>query len=125
MSNYFDPLAIHLNSVSDGYFIFTGGRNSGNITNTMPYLLEFLFGGTCTYCYDPCTMIHHYQIKNDDIGYVDMTVTNECFIHEDINVRVHRMLEEYLAYMEYKYRDYIRKEKRTCINNQLSMSLTY
>lgn len=118
MSNYFDPLAIHINDVSDGYFIFIGGRNSGRITNTIPYLLDFLFGGTCTYHYDPQRMIHHYEIKNDDIGQVDLTVTNECFIFEDINVRIHRMCEEYLGYMEYKYSDYIRKEKKDDKNNR-------
>lgn len=52
MSNYFDPLAIHINGVSDGYFIFTSSRNSG----------------ICIYRYDPQRMIHHYEIKNDDIG---------------------------------------------------------
>ena len=111
MSNYFDPLAIRMNDTSDGYFIFIVGRNTGKITNTIPRLLEFLFGGACIYRYDSCRMIHHYEINNDDIGYIDIRVTQECFLYEDINVRIHRMCETYLAFMKYKYRDYIRKEK--------------
>ena len=118
MSNYyFNPLAIHLNDVSNGYFIFTGGRNTGKITKTLPYLLEFLFGGTCIYHYEPQGMIHHYEIINDDIGHMHIRVTQECFVYEDINVRVQRMCEEYLAYMEYKY-NCIRKEKELYAENK-------
>jgi hypothetical protein len=76
-----------------------------------PCILEHWFGGTCEYSYDSQQQIHHYLIKNDDIGFMDMTVTNECFMYESFDVRMTRMCEEYLAYMEYKYRDYIRKEK--------------
>ena len=119
MSNYYlNPLAIHLNDVSNGYFIFMGERNTGKITNTIPHLLEFLFGGTCIYNYEPQGMIHHYKINNDDIGYIHFRVTQECFVREDINVRIQRMCEEYLAYMEYKYRDYIRKEKELYVENK-------
>lgn len=114
MSKYFD---VKINNQINGYYLYVGGRNSGKTMYTMPYFLEYLFGGTCVYHYDPRLKIHHYIIKNDDIGFMDMTVTNECFIYERANVRIHRMCEEYQAYMEYKYRDYIRKEKEENVKN--------
>jgi hypothetical protein len=105
MCNYFD---FTVNNQSNGFYIYMGGRNSGKTIYTMPYFMEYLFGGKCEYHYDPQTMTHHYLIENDDIGFMDMTVTNECFIYEKVEVRIPRMCEEYLAYMEYKYRDYKR-----------------
>lgn len=94
-----------------GYYFYMGGRNSGKVICSITMYLEFLFGGTCEYQFDPQEMIHHYLIKNDDIGFMDMTVTNECFVYENINVRMQRMCEEYDAYMRYKYRDYTKGEK--------------
>lgn len=93
-----------------GYYIYIGGRNCGRFS-TIPDLLEYWFGGTCEYTYDQQQQIHHYLIKNDDIGFIDMTVTNECFMYESFDVRMTRMCEEYLAHMEYKYRDYMCREK--------------
>lgn len=96
--------------MSSDYF-FMCGRNTGKTVNSIPGVLEYLFGGKCIYRYDERQMMHHYEIRNDDIGLIDLTVTNECFIYEDINVRITRMCEEYLGYMEYKFRDYIRNGK--------------
>lgn len=106
MSKYFDPKVNRMYDESGSYYVFMGGRNCGRTMNTIPYFLVYLFGGTCEYRYDAQLMVHHYLIKNDDIGFMDMTVTNECFIYENIDVRVHRMMEEYDAYMRYKFRDY-------------------
>ena len=91
----------------DRYYIHTGGRGCGRAFASIPRTLQFLFGGKCEYVYDAPTMTHHYLIINDDIGFMDMTVTNECFICENANVRLRRMCEEYDGYMRYKYRDYI------------------
>lgn len=110
MSKYFDPVLNRMYNESGSYYIFMGGRGCGRRMNTISHFLEFLFGGVCEYYYDPLRQVHHYTIKNDDIGFMDMTVTNECFIHEDANIRLNRMCEEYDAYMRYKFRDYEENE---------------
>lgn len=114
MTDYFND--IYMFDTIDGYYIYIAGRNSGKSIYTISRYLEFLFGGTCEYQFEPCSKIHHYLIKNDDIGFIDMTVTNECFVYENINVHVQRMCEEYDSYMRYKYRDYIAKEKENVKN---------
>ena len=96
------------------FYFLKGGRNTGKKIGTIPYFLEFLFGGTCEYLYDPQRQVHHYLIKNDDIGFMDMTITNECFMYENADVRVQRMCEEYDSYMRYKYRDYMEGERNKC-----------
>ena len=113
MNEYF----YHLFDVTDSYYIYVGGRNQGKTIYTIRHYLEFLFGGTCEYQFDPQTMTYHYLIRNDDIEYIDITVTNECFVYEDISTSLYRMCEEYDSYMRYKYRDYIRKEKEANVKN--------
>ena len=61
MGIYSDLSSINAN---EEYYIFMGGRNCGrSIKNTIPYILEWLFGGSCEYHYDVRTQIHHYFIK--------------------------------------------------------------
>lgn len=84
------------------------GRSVYGIT----HVLQYLFGGTCEYRYNVKTMVHHYLIKNDDIGSMDFAITNECFIYENIDVHISRMCEEYDGYMRYKYRDYVREKEK-------------
>lgn len=97
--------------VNKGFYIYSGGRHSGNCAKSIPCYLQYLFGGTCEYRFDTRLMEHHYLIKNDDIGVIDMVVTNECFCYENINTRLWRMCEEYDGYMRYKYRDYVREKE--------------
>ena len=111
MSKYFDPTDNRMYDENGSYYFYIGGRGSGRKTITISHLLEFLFGGRCEYNYDPQQQVHHYSIKNDDIGFMDLTVTNECFMSENGIVLIHRMCEEYDAYMRYKYRDYMCRER--------------
>ena len=112
MSKYFDNLVNRMYYEEDGsFYVYIGGRNNGKTIFTTCRFLEFLFGGTCEYQYDPHLQVHHYLIKNDDIGFIDMTVTNECFKNENLNVRIYRICEEYDGCMRYKYRDYMCREQ--------------
>ena len=114
MSKYFDFLTNHV----DDYYIFIGGRDNGKTIYTIRNYLEYLLGGICEYQFDAEQMIHHYLIRNDDIGFMDITVSNPCFINENLGTRLIRMCEEYDAYMRYKYRDYMcRKEKEENVKN--------
>ena len=91
---------------------FIGGRNTGKSEFYMGYLcvlLEYLVGGKVTYeqvvknCYK-------VFIKNDDIVEYVYTIFIGAIFYENFEVRLCRMLEEYDAYMRYKFRDYEENE---------------
>lgn len=90
------------------YYVLIGGRANRvtKINYSICQHLVYLFGGKVEYCYDVQRQIHKYKIMNDDIGYCELSVTNETFIYEPLDVRMMNMCEEYDAYMRYKSRDY-------------------
>lgn len=92
------------------FYFLTGGRNDGKIEFCARFFccqLEYYLGGKASY-----TVYKDYveiNIHNDDIDYMKYTLLNDTIYCELGHVIITRMLEEYDAYMRYKYRDY-RKE---------------
>lgn len=74
----------------------------------MQVALEHMLGGKTQYELTKQLLI--ITINNDDIGeYKFITLINAIYI-EGMKVRLERMLDEYDAYMRYKYRDYEERE---------------
>ncbi|MBP3887232.1 MAG: hypothetical protein J6F30_06220 [Cellulosilyticum sp.] len=93
---------------------FIGGRNYGKADFYMNYLrvlLEYYLGGSANYelFTNNCYKIY---IKNDDIESYIFTLFLDTIFYENFEVRLSRMLEEYDAYMRYKYRDYERSQEQ-------------
>lgn len=90
------------------YNFFIGGRHTGKADFYMSYLcvlLEYFVGGKATY--EPLTKnCFRIFITNDDIGEYIFAIFTDAIFYENFEVRLSRMLEEYDAYMRYKFRDY-------------------
>lgn len=83
-----------------------GGRYVGKIHFYAEYICQWLsyyLGGTV--CYKLFDVYLEIAVYNDDIGYMKYTL-----YYEKGYVIFSRMLEEYDAYMRYKYRDYKERE---------------